>query len=401
MSPMTESPVIPKMTFETLYIDGRWVGSDGENLIAVESPTTEQVVGYVPNPTSSDMDRAVHAARRAFDSGPWPLLPVTERARYLKALADEMTVRAEAFVITQALEAGIPVSGSASIPGAVGRLTYYSELATTYPLEEQRHGTTGTVLVRREPAGVAGAIVPWNAPLGISLMKLAPALLAGCTMVLKASPLAPLTCYRIAELCDSVGLPPGVLNVLAGDEEVSESLVPPPDVDMISFPGSTATGRKVASACGEYVKRCCLELGGKSAAIVLEDADLDSFLKPLVNTITSNNGQACVLQSRVLLPRRRYTRIANAIADSVARMVVGDPMDPKTRFGPLISSAQRDKVEDFIRDGRRDGANILLGGGRPAHVAAGWDVDPTLFVNVDNHMRIAQEEIFGPVIALV
>jgi betaine-aldehyde dehydrogenase len=274
-------------------------------------------------------------------------------------------------------------------------------LARRYPFEEVRAGMLGPALVRREPVGVAAAIIPWNVPLFTAMLKLGPALAAGCTVVLKPAPETPLDAVLLAEALTEAEIPAGVVNIVPAGREVGEYLVRHAGIDKVSFTGSTAAGRRIASICGEQLKRVTLELGGKSAAIILDDADLDATVAGLLPAIIMNNGQACVAQTRVLASRRRYAEVAAALAAAFAALPVGDPADPTTMCGPLVSARQRDRVEGYIKIGRDEGAKVACGGGRPARFAKGWYVEPTVFVDVKNTMRIAREEIFGPVLAVI
>jgi betaine-aldehyde dehydrogenase len=259
----------------------------------------------------------------------------------------------------------------------------------------------GPALVRREPVGVVGAIVPWNVPLFVTMLKLAPALAAGATVVLKPAPETPLDAVLLAEAIREAELPAGVVNIVPAGREVGEHLVTHPGVDKISFTGSTAAGRRIAALCGERLKRVTLELGGKSAAIILDDADLGSTIAGLLPAAMMNNGQACMAQTRVLASRRRYAEVVEGLVEAVCALPVGDPTAPETFCGPLVAARQRERVESYIRAGREEGAAIAVGGGRPAGLARGWYVEPTVFTRVDNRMRIAREEIFGPVIAVI
>jgi aldehyde dehydrogenase (NAD+) len=274
-------------------------------------------------------------------------------------------------------------------------------IARDFPWTETRHGVFAKAEVRRVPAGVAGAIVPWNFPLALAVGKLAPALLAGCTVVLKPSEETPLTTILLAQLADAVGLPAGVLNFVPADREVSELIVRHPHVDKISFTGSTVAGRRIAALCGEQIKRCTLELGGKSAAILLDDVDLASAVPALAPTTMTNNGQTCVNQTRVLAPRARYGEVVDAITAAVEGFTLGDPLDPDTEIGPVLNERQRARVERYIDVGRVEGARVTTGGSRPADRDRGYFVQPTVFVDVENRMTIAQEEIFGPVVAVI
>jgi betaine-aldehyde dehydrogenase len=257
------------------------------------------------------------------------------------------------------------------------------------------------VQVRRAPVGVAACILPWNVPLYIAAMKLGPALAAGCTVVIKPAPETPLDPYLLAEAVQEAGLPPGVVNVVAAGRETSEYLVRHPGVDKVSFTGSSATGARIAALCGEQIKRCTLELGGKSAAILLEDVDLAKSTQDLVMAGLLNNGQACAAQTRILAPRSRYREVVDALGSAVGALRVGDPADPQTNVGPLVAKRQRDRVLGYLESGKRDGAKAVCGGGRPAHLDRGWFIEPTVFADVRNSMTIAREEIFGPVLSVI
>ncbi|MEE9280680.1 MAG: aldehyde dehydrogenase [Myxococcota bacterium] len=386
-----------------LFIGGEWVDPCGSETIEVISPATEEVFGRVPHASEEDVDRAVAAARTAFDSGPWPRTAPSERAelmaRVSKLLQDQRDELAR--LITQQNGSPISFSVGGQVLASTMVLDYYTGLAREFPFEELRAGMLGPVLVRREPVGVVGAIVPWNVPLFTTLLKLGPALAAGCTVVLKPAPETPLDAYVLAEALAEAGLPPGVVNIVPAGREVGEHLVKHPDVDKIAFTGSTAAGKRIASLCGEQLKRVTLELGGKSAAIILDDADLDTVIPRLVPSAVMNNGQACVAQTRILASRERYQDVADRLVEAVGAIRVGDPLEPTTSCGPLVAERQRDRVEGYIASGREQGARIAIGGGRPAGLDRGWYVEPTVFVDVDNSMRIAQEEIFGPVLALI
>jgi len=388
---------------EHLFIGGDWVDPDSSDVIEVISPSTEQVMGTVPDATTVDVDRAVAAARSALTSGPWPAMSPAERADIMSALSGVLQARSTdiAQMITE--QNGSPISWSimGQVFSSTLALDYYADLTRTYDFEERRDGMMGPVLLRREPVGVVGAIVPWNVPLFTTMLKLAPALAAGCTVVLKPAPETPLDAYMLAEAAIEAGLPPGVLNIVAAGREVGEHLVTHPGVDKIAFTGSTAAGRRIAALCGEQLKRCTLELGGKSAAIICADADLDATVAGLMSASLMNNGQACVAQTRILVQRDRYDDTVDALTAAIGNMVVGDPMDPATEIGPLTSARQRDRVEGYISAGRDEGASVALGGGRPSGMDRGWYVEPTVFTGVDNSMRIAQEEIFGPVLAVM
>jgi len=255
--------------------------------------------------------------------------------------------------------------------------------------------------VTKEPVGVVGAIAPWNVPLFIAAAKLAPSLVAGCTVVYKPAPETPFDAFRLAEIFTEAGLPKGVLSVIPAGREVSEHLVKHPGVDKISFTGSGVGGKRIGGLCGERLKRCTLELGGKSAAIILDDADLSTAIPTLLPNAIMNNGQACISQTRILAPRARYDEVVDALVASVAGLPVGDPLDPETAVGPVVAERQRARIEGYFDSGREEGATVALGGGRPAGLDKGWFVEPTVFSNVDNKMKIAQEEIFGPVLVVI
>ncbi|MFF9521330.1 aldehyde dehydrogenase [Streptomyces achromogenes] len=390
--------------YEYFFIDGRWQKPAGALMTDVVSPSTREVVGRAPLGVTDDIDLAVDAARRAFDQGPWPRMSPSERGVILRRLAENLTASKEAIADVMTDEVGTTRANNLWIGQAgAGLLRYYADMAERDGVEEVRTGLTGTEFtVRHEPVGVVAAIVPWNSPLFLLLAKVAPALAAGCTVVAKAPEETPLEFYFLAEAARAAGLPPGVLNIVAADRRVSEYLVRHSGIDKVSFTGSTRAGRTIGSICGNDLKRVSLELGGKSAAVVLDDADVDTVVPyALAGGIVPNNGQACMALTRILLPRARYEEFAQAITAAVKTLKVGDPWDEDTRIGPLISERQRDRVEGYIAAGLAEGARITTGGGRPEGLERGWYVEPTVFTGVDNGMTIAQEEIFGPVLALI
>ncbi len=392
------------MEYDKLFIGGTWVAPEGTGTIEIISPQTEQVVGRVPDATEGDVDKAVAAARQAFDHGDWPRMAPAERAAILAAVGNQLAVESAELGSLISTEMGSPVSWSqlAQVLAPMMVFNYYAGLAETFKFDEVRDGVLSPrVLVSKEPVGVVGAIAPWNVPLFIAAAKLAPSLLAGCTVVFKPAPETPLDAFRLAEIFTECGLPEGVLSVVPAGREVGEHLVTHPGVDKISFTGSGVGGRRIASLCGERLKRCTLELGGKSAAIILDDADLSTTIPTLLPNAIMNNGQACIAQTRILAPRARYDEVCEAIVEQVGAMKVGDPLDPATEVGPLVADRQRTRVLGYIESGREEGATVALGGGRPSDQATGWYVEPTVFTNVDNKMKIAQEEIFGPVLAVI
>jgi len=389
---------------DTLWIGGDWVPSDGGGTIEVVSPHTEQVIATVPEASNADIDQAVVAARNALESGPWATMDPAGRGEILANLTAGLGARAEDIAQTITAEMGSPIMFSHL--GQVGATLmvsdYYANLVKDFAFEEERQGMMANVLVRREPVGVVGAIVPWNVPLYVTMLKLAPALAAGATMVLKPAPESPLSAYLLAEALEEAGVPRGVVNILPAGREVGEHLVRHPGVDKIAFTGSTAAGMKIASLCGEQLKRYTLELGGKSAAIILDDADVDTTLDSLLQIAgLMNNGQACVAQTRVLASKAKYDEVVNGLATRMEAVKVGDPAEMDTEVGPLVAERQRDRVEKYIVQGQEEGAEVIVGGGRPAGQDTGWYVEPTLFAKVTNDMRIAQEEIFGPVISAI
>jgi betaine-aldehyde dehydrogenase len=392
--------------YDRLFIGGDWVDPEGTGTIEVISPVSEEVVGRVPDGTEADIDKAVASARRAFDHGPWPRMTPAERGEILRAVATQITAEMGdmAEIITREMGAPITFSGLGQVLAPTMIFNYYADLATSYSFDEVRTGMLNPqVLVTKEPVGVVGAIAPWNVPLFIAAAKLAPSLAAGCTVVYKPAPETPFDAFRLAEIFTEAGLPKGVLSVIPAGREVSEHLVTHEGVDKISFTGSGVGGKRIGGLCGERLKRCTLELGGKSAAIILDDADLAATMPQLLPNAIMNNGQACIAQTRILAPRARYGEVVDALVSSVSAMKVGDPMDPATEVGPVVAERQRTRIEGYLQSGREEGATVSLGGGRPsgADFAKGWYVEPTVFSDVDNKMRIAQEEIFGPVLVVI
>jgi aldehyde dehydrogenase (NAD+) len=387
------------------YIGGQWASPSTSATIEVVSPHTEEVIATVPDGAPADMDAAVVAARRAFDEGEWARLPFADRLAVVERFANLYAARMVEMADVITAEMGSPASFSqlAQSPAPWMMLTTFMEVAKSYPWQETRTGMLGSdIIVRREPVGVVAAIVPWNVPQFVTMSKLAPALLSGCTMVLKPAPETPLDAYLMAEILDEAGVPAGVVNIVAGGRETGEHLVRHPGIDKVAFTGSTAAGRRIAAICGEQLKRCSLELGGKSAAIILDDADLGSTMEGLKFASLMNNGQACVAQTRILASRDRYAEVVDALGSMVGSMKVGDPADPTTEVGPLVAERQQERVEKYIALGQEEGARVVVGGnGRPAGMERGWYVRPTVFADATNEMRIAREEIFGPVLTVI
>jgi aldehyde dehydrogenase (NAD+) len=388
---------------DRFFIGGQWVQPSSDATIKVIDSGTEELYFSVAEAQAADISRAVEAARQAFDAGPWPQLSHAERAGYLRAIGAELSRRSEDIGQIWPRESGV-LHAVARFGGAGAQVTFnaFADLAGTFPWEEPAKPAAGEFgLIVREPVGVVGAIIPWNAPIGLISNKVAPALLAGCSVVLKSSPEAPGEGYLIAEAAEAVGLPPGVLNVLTADREVSELLVRDPRVDKITFTGSTAAGRRIASICGERIARCTLELGGKSAAVILDDMDIATAARTLSRAECFLSGQVCSSLTRIVVTRQRHDALLEALAGTFSQVRVGDPFDAQTQMGPLAASRQRDRVEGYIAKGVADGFTLATGGGRPKDLDRGWFVEPTVFGNVDNHSVIAQEEIFGPVLSVI
>jgi acyl-CoA reductase-like NAD-dependent aldehyde dehydrogenase len=394
----------PLQSPDRFFIGGDWVQPSSDAMIDVIDSASEELYFRISEAQAADMDRAVGAAKRAFDEGPWPRMSHGERAGYIRKLADELRKKVDVLGDLWPRESGVlaKIAGPASA-GAAMAFDYYAGLADTYPWEERAEPTTGPGygLLVREPVGVVGAIIPWNAPLSLAIYKIAPAFLAGCTVILKASPEAPGSAYVLAEAAEAAGLPPGVLNVVTADREVSELLVRDPRVDKIAFTGSTAAGRRIASICGERIARYTLELGGKSAAVILDDADLTTTAMTIAGAECFLSGQVCSSLTRLVVSRKRHDEFVETLAGMFSQVKVGDPFDPETQMGPLAMERQRDRVEGYIAKGVDEGAKLVTGGGRPKHLDRGYYIEPTVFSNVDNSSTIAREEIFGPVLSVI
>ena len=400
---LTSETAVPLRHADRFFIDGQWVAPSTDATFDVIDSSTEQVYFRVPEAQPADIDRAVVAARRAFDEGPWPTMSHAARAEFLRGMANGLRERAEDIGQIWPRESGaLYVMATRGAAGIAASFDYYAGLADTFPFEERAQPQMGEFgLLVREPVGVVGAIIPWNAPIGLITYKLAPALLAGCTVILKCSPEAPGDAYVVAEIAEAIGLPAGVLNVVTADREVSELLVRDERVDKITFTGSTAAGQRIASICGERIARCTLELGGKSAAVILDDMDLGTAATTLARAECSLSGQVCSSLTRIVVSRGRHDEMVEALAAAFSKVRVGDPFDPATQMGPLVSGRQRDRVQGYIAKGVEGGATLVTGGGRPKDLDRGYYVEPTVFGNVDNRSVIAQEEIFGPVLSVI
>ena len=401
---MTDLLNHPLAHAEEFFIGGAWTPPSSEDRIQVIAPAREELYVSVAAAREADVDRAIGAARIALDEGPWPRLSHSERADYLKRIALALSRRASDAAAIWPNEMGILHSvATAYSDGVAGVYEAYAAIAETFSFEEVRQTWSGAELglLVHEPVGVVGAIIPWNGPMSLIAFKLAPALLAGCTAVIKASPEAPGQALLLGEVMEEVGLPKGVVNIITADREVSERLVASADVDKIAFTGSSAAGKRIASLLGARMARYTLELGGKSAAVVLDDYDVEKVAESLATTAPEMTGQVCASLTRVIVERSRHDQMVEALASRFAALRVGDPFDKQSQMGPLATAKQRDRVESYIAKGRAAGFVLACGGGRPAHLGRGYYVEPTIFAGVDNRSAIAQEEIFGPVLSVI
>jgi acyl-CoA reductase-like NAD-dependent aldehyde dehydrogenase len=384
------------------FIAGSWRQPAGKDRFKLVSPVTEETTIAVPAGSQRDMDEAIAAARTAFDKGEWPRLSPTERAGYLRRIADEIDRRAELFQRVWIAQVGAPRWFTGAISGfASQHFRYYADLAESYPFEEDRSPASGKLKVLREPVGVAALIIPWNAPLVLLTQKVAAALLAGCTVVVKPSPETPLDALVLAECIAASGVPDGVYNVVPADREIGNQLISDSRVDKVSFTGSTAAGRHIATVCADRLARVSLELGGKSAAILCEDADFGAWMQSVSPFTMPFSGQICFSQTRILVPQSRQDEFVEAYVGGVRGLKIGDPWSPETQIGPVSMARQRDRVLDYIEIGQREGARLVAGGGPPASFSRGYYIEPTVFDHVTSDMRIAREEIFGPVVSII
>jgi aldehyde dehydrogenase (NAD+) len=390
---------------DELFIGGSWSQPSTGQRVEVISPHSEKPVASVAAAGPDDVNAAVDAARNAFDTGPWPRLEPAVRIDAVRRLADLYGKRRSemADVITSEIGAPISFAKRAQVALPWTMMTAFCDLAEAYPWRESKPGLYGSdIQVRREPAGVVAAIVPWNMPQFLIVTKLIPALLAGCPVLLKPAPESPLDALLLAEMVVESGLPAGLVSVLPGDSTVGEYLVNHPGVDKVSFTGSTAAGKAVAAACAAGLKRVSLELGGKSAAIILDDADPSAVAAGVRSASLSNSGQICNALTRILVPTAKTDQYVDALAAEMRSLVVGDPADPDTHVGPLVAKRQQDRVRSYIESGQHEGARLVTGGTQmPDSIESGWYVMPTLFSDADNDMRIARDEIFGPVLTVI
>ncbi|MDX2040681.1 MAG: aldehyde dehydrogenase family protein [Acidobacteriota bacterium] len=388
-----------KQAHDKLFINGQWINSTGTGTINVINSTTEEVMGSIPEGTADDVNAAVAAAKTAFES--WSTTSVESRRRYLQLIADKLASKKDEIAALVAAEVGMPLPLATAVQAGMPAMVMgsYAELLNSFQFEE----TIGKALVVKEPVGVVGCITPWNFPLHQVICKVAPALAAGCTVVLKPSEVAPLTAFVLAEIIADIGLPAGVFNLVTGyGPVVGEAIAAHPDVDMVSFTGSTRAGKRVSELAAQTVKKVSLELGGKSANVILDDADFDKAVKSGVGACYFNSGQTCSALTRMLVPRSRYDE-AVAIAKKTAEgFTVGDPLGGAAKLGPLVSATQRERVINYIKKGIEEGATLVCGGAdMPEGLTKGYFVRPTVFANVNNKMTIAQEEIFGPVLSII
>jgi aldehyde dehydrogenase (NAD+) len=384
---------------DTIYIDGAWVRSTGNETIDVENPTTEEVFATIPSGTAADVDRAVAAAKAALPA--WSATSAEERAKYIARLQEALTARMDEVARTIATEMGAPMKIASTVQAGlpIATLASCAQLLPTFPFEEE----IGNSLVVKEPLGVVGCITPWNYPLHQVVAKVGPALAAGCTVVLKQTEVAPLSTYVLADVIHEVGLPAGVFNMVPGyGQTVGEAIAAHPDIDMVSFTGSTRAGKRVSELAAGNVKKVALELGGKSANLILPGADLAKAVAVGVGNCYLNSGQTCTAWTRMLVHKDSYDEAVQLAAQAAEGYTVGDPFDDATRLGPLVSAAQRDRVRGYIQKGLDEGARIVTGGAEaPESPAKGYFVRPTVFADVRPEMTIAQEEIFGPVLSII
>ncbi|HQR35128.1 MAG TPA: aldehyde dehydrogenase family protein [Blastocatellia bacterium] len=384
---------------DKLFINGQWVKSTGTGTIDVINSTTEEVMGRIPEGTAEDVNAAVAAAKAAFES--WSTTPVEERRRYLQLIADKLGAKKDEIAALVAAEVGMPLAMATAVQAGMPAMVMgsYAELLGSFQFEE----TIGKALVVKEPIGVVGCITPWNFPLHQVVCKVGPALAAGCTVVLKPSEVAPLTAFVLAEIIAEIGLPAGVFNLVTGyGPVVGEAIAAHSDVDMVSFTGSTRAGKRVSELAAQTVKKVSLELGGKSANVILDDADFEKAVKSGVGACYFNSGQTCSALTRMLIPRSRYDEAITIAKKTAEGFTVGDPLGGAAKLGPLVSATQRERVVGYIKKGIEEGATLVCGGPEmPEGLTTGYFVRPTVFANVNNKMTIAQEEIFGPVLSII
>jgi aldehyde dehydrogenase (NAD+) len=384
-----------------IFLDGEWVDSTDSAKFAVVCPSTEEILDHAIESTTDDVDRAVAAARRQFDEGKWPGTPAAERAAVIRRAAASVSGQAEEIGRLVTSEMGQPISTSTGMISRVdGIMDFLAGLAERTPVAELRLDG-GPSAVVKEPVGVVAGIAPWNAPLNSAVTKIVPALLAGCCVVFKPAPETPFDAGYLADALTAAGLPPGALNIITGGAKPGEFLVGHPGIDKVAFTGSSAVGRRIGSIAGGQLKRLQLELGGKSAAIILDDAEMQAVTSGLSAGCFFNSGQVCSALTRVLAPRGMVGEVVEALRTAASQWVPGDPFDPATTLGPLAGERHRARVESYIRAAVAEGAKVAFGGGRPASLPKGWYIEPTVLTGVTNSMKVAREEIFGPVIVVI
>jgi acyl-CoA reductase-like NAD-dependent aldehyde dehydrogenase len=390
-------------TVEDLWIGGGPRPASGSARLELINPATEEALGTAPEAGAADVDAAVAAANAALRDPAWRDLTASDRAALLRRLADGLDRRAEEMATLITRQNGMPVKMVrwGNVGGAAFSYRWFADLAEATPVEELRPSPRSQTLVTNEPVGAVGIIAPWNGPQILVAWKLGPALAAGCTAVLKPAPETSLDARLLAEAVAEAGFPPGVFNVVTGGRETGTALVEHPGIAKVAFTGSSAAGRDIAARCGAALKPVSLELGGKSAALLLDDVDTAAFGKHVTRLCAPNSGQVCYSCTRILAPRSRYDEVVETVVEGMRSARMGDPLSEDTSFGPLVSARQRGRVEDYIALGKGEGADLILGGGRPAALERGWFVEPTVFRGVDNSMRIAREEIFGPVLVVI
>jgi acyl-CoA reductase-like NAD-dependent aldehyde dehydrogenase len=407
-APVTDQPLtrpaLPDVPgLDKLFIAGRWQTPMSGATVGVQCPADEEIVAQVAAPSIEDADRAALAARQAFDQGPWPRMSVTERTRYCARLADAIESRLHRLNIAWMIEAGAPLAHSEMINSGAGKMIWRNaiDVAPKLIFEERRSGRAGDVLILHEPIGTVLAILTYNGPVVLMGMKVIPALLAGCPVVIKPAPESPLTARILSEAIEEADFPPNVISVLAADAPVTQHLVEHAAVDMVALTGGTAIAVDVVRRCSARLARTALELGGKSPAIIADDSSLDRVLSTLVDGATGFLGQVCVSLSRILVSESRYEEVVSAMAAAYGKIKVGVPWDPQSDRGPLAVERARTRSEKAVEGAIRQGAAVAAGGKRPPGLKRGWYYEPTLLRDVKNSMDVAQEEIFGPVTAVI
>jgi len=389
---------------DKFFIGNEWVSPSSTRTFKVVNASTGERIATAPEGVNADIDAAVLAARTAFDYGEWANSSPCDRAEIMEKFLAALLKRSDELSQIVSIQNGMPIGLSTAFEAefSAGLLQYYAEEAKNVEkVIDIRPSQMGKeTQVEKIPFGVVAAIVPWNYPVTLAISKIAPAMAAGCTLVIKPSPGTVLDSYILAEAALEAGVPAGVLNWVAADREVGAYLVSHPDVDKVAFTGSSAAGRLIAETCGSLLRPVTLELGGKSAAIVLEDADIDEFIQGVPMACLLNNGQTCFAGTRILAPKSQYKQISEAVAELVSNMVIGDALDSETQMGPMASESHRERVEAYIATGKTE-ARLIAGGGRPKNIQKGWFVEPTVFTDVTNDAIISREEIFGPVLSII